>query len=1204
MLGSRKLPTMHPYVGYSSKPRVVNDPHGGSALYVHSSISHTVIRLRTRLQAVAVRMYSDRHYSVCSLYLPPGETVSLSSILGLLAQLPRPYLVLGDFNARHTHWGDSVNNTRGNLFMQVLSNYDVSLLNDGSFTAYHTQTNSHTCIDLSLCSSDCVVDFNWRVDRDLRGSDHYPVILEAVSGASIPSTGTKWNTKKADWPRYKGLTKLRDAFPPEDVDEAVLFFKRHVDRAANSSMPLMGGKTPRKSVPWWNDECSRAVINFKEANRRYQRCSSLVNRVDRNRARAARQRTLRQARKVSLRGYISSINSKTPIAKVWKRIRKFMRKSSAFTVPNLTEAGELIGDRSAIAEKFALFYADVSSPRSYSIEFQRLRLREEGREIDFFQSYDAQESYNSLFKVHELRSALKQCRPTAPGPDGITYRMLEEMHPSMLVYLLDIYNIVWITGQFPSTWRESIVLPFRKPNKDGTLPAHYRPIALTCCPCKVFERMVTGRLTWFLETNNLLSPSQVGFRKKQCTTDLLILMETKIREAFAKGHHAVAVFFDIEKAYDTTWRHGVLRQLHTWGLRGNLPRLVQQFLLQRSIRVKIGEELSNPVPQVEGLPQGSVLSVVCFSVAINSIVDGVAPEVSRTLYVDDLALVVSSARLPFALRKMQQAINKVVSNANDRGFRFSASKTVPVHFHRLRYVTWNQPSLSLYGIPLTFESEKWFLGLLFDSKLSWIPHIKTLKMSCLKAMDILKFLSHTTWGSDRRTLWQLYNALVQSKLDYGCQAYSSATDTVLKSLDPVRNLGLRLASGAFKSSPVPSLYAENGVLPLKHHRLQCNLQYLTRLWQNPSTLAHACTFEAQNAATFDRRPSMARPFGPRMGDHHQCLAGHSVLPFGISYCPPWLFPKTSVCAGFRVLPKDQYHPLVLRHKYLEHLHSHSPGTSVYTDGSKSVDGVGAAAVVPGQEVIRVRMPAASSIFTAELTAILAALHFISFNAPGRYTIMCDSRSVLDSLQAADLTHHLVLKILVWLLLLEDSSFSILFCWVPSHVGVPGNEMADRAAKDASELGQVEGSPLPPRDLYPLIRRYVWDRWQSEWDGIPPTKLHAIKPSVLPWPASSRTRHQEVALCRLRIGHTRLTHGHLMAGEDAAPQCLLCQVPVTVPHVLVECPLHSQRRRQAFPFINGLTVPEALRAILSEHSAYFNPQALFNFLEVTHMLSSL
>ena len=118
-----------------------------------------------------------------------------------------------------------------------------------------------------------------------------------------------------------------------------------------------------------------------------------------------------------------------------------------------------------------------------------------------------------------------------------------------------------------------------------------------------------------------------------------------------------------------------------------------------------------------------------------------------------------------------------------------------------------------WSYPVCKEAK--FLGLIWDTKLTFEPLIKNLKARCQKSQNILKVLSRTEWGVDQTTLLKLYRSLVKSKLDYGCLVYGSASKTALAKLDPVHNQGLRLSLGAFRSSPVESMYVE------AHEPLEC-----------------------------------------------------------------------------------------------------------------------------------------------------------------------------------------------------------------------------------------------------------------------------------------------------------------------------------------------------------------------------------------------
>ena len=492
-----------------------------------------------------------------------------------------------------------------------------------------------------------------------------------------------------------------------------------------------------------------------------------------------------------------------------------------------------------IADTLGFTFSRNSSNRNCSEAFKNLKTHQEKVKLNFKSSNN--EEYNSPFNLDELKEAISKSHDTATGPDEIHYQMLKHLPPRSLEALLDTFNDMWKTGKFPQSWELATIIPVPKPGKDHAEPTNYRPIALTSCLCKTLERMINPRLIWYLEFNNLISPVQSGFRSERSTNDNLIRLETFIRDAFIKKEHVVAVFFDLEKAYDTTWRYGILRDLHDLGLKGRLPTFIESFLSERTIQVRVGSTLSDEFEQEEGVPQGSILSTTLFNIKINNIMSCLDPKTDGSLYVDDFCICYRSKSMRTIERHLQQCIHRIENWVLNNGFKFSKSKTQCVHFCQLRKLH-DDPELYLYGSPIPVVEEFKFLGVIFDRKLSFIPHIKYLKAKCLKAMNLLKVLSHTNWGADRTVLLQLYRSLIRSKLDYGSIVYGSARKSYLVMLDTVHHQGLRLALGAFRTSPVESLYVEANEPSLYLRREKLALQYAVRLAANPSNPTYKVTF--------------------------------------------------------------------------------------------------------------------------------------------------------------------------------------------------------------------------------------------------------------------------------------------------------------------------------------------------------------------------
>ena len=153
--------------------------------------------------------------------------------------------------------------------------------------------------------------------------------------------------------------------------------------------------------------------------------------------------------------------------------------------------------------------------------------------------------------------------------------------------------------------------------------------------------MINRRLIEFLENNKLLTRLQCGFRKNRSTIDHLIRLETYIKKAFTEKKVTVGVFFDLAKAYDTTWRYGILKDLFTLGLRGLLPRYIQKFLQERRFKVSVNGELSEECVQEAGVSQGSILSVTLFAIKINSLAEIIPNHIHASLFVDDVQIAFS-----------------------------------------------------------------------------------------------------------------------------------------------------------------------------------------------------------------------------------------------------------------------------------------------------------------------------------------------------------------------------------------------------------------------------------------------------------------------------------------------------------------------------------------------------------------------------------
>ena len=125
------------------------DQNRGVAVLCHATLKYNRVRLYTTLEAVAITIHSNKQYTICSIYISPSINIRREDILDLIKQLPQPFLLLGDFNAKHPLWDfENSEDARGRDIVNLITNEALGLLGRGEPTHYHIQTNKFSTIDL------------------------------------------------------------------------------------------------------------------------------------------------------------------------------------------------------------------------------------------------------------------------------------------------------------------------------------------------------------------------------------------------------------------------------------------------------------------------------------------------------------------------------------------------------------------------------------------------------------------------------------------------------------------------------------------------------------------------------------------------------------------------------------------------------------------------------------------------------------------------------------------------------------------------------------------------------------------------------------------------------------------------------------------------------------------------------------------------
>ena len=282
--------------------------------------------------------------------------------------------------------------------------------------------------------------------------------------------------------------------------------------------------------------------------------------------------------------------------------------------------------------------------------------------------------------------------------------------------------------------------------------------------------------------------------------------------------------------------------------------------------------------------------------------------------------------------------------------------------------------------------------------------------------------------------------------------------------------------------------------------------------------------------------------------------------------PSWTYPPIRICP-FLATKKQGLLDEEMRASFVAHQERH-PTVHIYTDGSKSSEGVGFAAVFPNT-TSGGRLTREASIFTAELYAINAAVHEILKGTidGNRFTIFSDSRSALLALRSDSSLSSILTETKELIQRAEEDNIIIDLCWVPGHVNVRGNKKADAAAKDAAlRAPTAPHKAIPHTNMRRPLTEAITNGWHRKWNSLAREgrKLREIKKDVKDWTSShNKSRQIETVLARLRLGHTNITHVYLMQGQTEPPECDRCRVTITLKHLLPECRKYVTIRNKYF-----------------------------------------
>ena len=322
-----------------------------------------------------------------------------------------------------------------------------------------------------------------------------------------------------------------------------------------------------------------------------------------------------------------------------------------------------------------------------------------------------------------------------------------------------------------------------------------------------------------MESENILGHEQAGFRQYESTDNQTTHLSQVVEDAFQSKKVTLAVFVDLQRAFDKVWKDGLLVKLLRFGVSGRMYKWTNSYLYYRRARVVDGKQ-GQKILLKQGLPQGGVLPPTLFILFMNDLVPELPNGVQSALYADDLVLWCSEEYDTTVRYRIQSALDMVVKWANEWCVTINREKTTPTLF-TLSPKT-QSVKLTMDDINIAMEDQQTYLGVTFDKRLTWKQHIITAEAKARRKLNIMRKLAGTKWGANEKVLKSVYEGNVRTNLEYGSSAWMTAAKSHHQTLDKVQNQALRIITGAMKSTPIASMEEITNIPPLSKRR-ECKL---------------------------------------------------------------------------------------------------------------------------------------------------------------------------------------------------------------------------------------------------------------------------------------------------------------------------------------------------------------------------------------------
>ena len=1108
-------------------------------------------------------------------------------------------LMLGDFNLHHPLW-TSIHHlaasgaTAAQALLTVMQDFHFQLLTiPGAPT--HRWADGESTIDLTFATEGltsrmlyCKIDSGRDCD-----SDHLPITTAFAWEwtATVPIHKRQW--ARMDVPILQQTLKKRlPEVPTATALDGKYSIDQYVEAIVNALQAGIEASTPwsnpsPRSVPGFDRECKDICREVQKLRRLWQKTRLEDDYEAYRRARNRKGRSVKRILRDNHRQRVTEASASD--SGLWKLVR--WAKNRHVMVPTCTpELRKPDGGLAQEASEKAETLRQSFFPPPPTAELL------DTADYEYPEAIECPEVTTT-----EIVRAVRAAAPNkAPGTDGITNKVLHESLDILLPSLHGLFNTCMLLGYCPAHFKETITVALRKPGKDDyTEPKAYRPIALLNTLGKALESIIASRLTYLADTHQLLPSRHTGGRKLASTDHAIHLLLQRIHKAWADGQVASLLLLDVSGAFDNVCRPRLLHNLRKRRINETLVRWIESFLSDRSSTLKLQEYTAPAAPIQTGIPQGSPLSPILYLFYNADLIEACQTENTEAVgYIDDVSVLAVGPNSYRNCKTLKTIHRKAENWARQHGSQFAHAKYEMVHFSRKLTANTTHP-LRLPHATIEASASCRYLGVHMDSRLHWNHHRQRMEAKATERLSALSTLASSTWGTGLVNLRQVYRAMIVPQMLYSCSAWYTSTkesrgSAMLNTITRVQRRAAHVITGAFRTTAGSAVDVEANLLPVRQQLEQTALESIIRLRTTPLYAEMARLGKNSKARSPLGRLSTVLKNKYRL----QLGRLEKRQPYVV---PPWWTPPST---HIDLSPEAA----VEQHDAIDQ----DTTLCIYTDGS-AIDGhVGAAAIVPSLHLDNVRLRrmeymgqiSTSTVYAAELRGIVLAFQIAleindSTKKPCKCVVFTDNQAAIKAIAnpKSPSGQYILIQAIHALDKLRGRGCEVQLRWIPAHIGVFGNEAADRAAKLASKQYAVPSTnSVPQEELLPnveprttltatvktAIRRTMQDEWHQTWDTAKQGRdLYRL--GVRPGKRTTNVRtgiHRALssAITQMRTGKIGLRAYLHSIGIAETDECQCGHGRQTVRHIILECRNWVEERQRMWA---GKTPCTSIKQVLCD-----------------------